>query len=469
MFCNKCGFKVNDGEKFCNNCGNKLENYQAITQQNTSSNINNQQQAYSKQTSKNKVKLSTIIIIVIVLFIAIIFGYKFIPGKYEENKYKREVSKYLEEKYNEKFDITFLYKANQAIPIWEDTYMGCCININKIGYVYTFSPKTKDDINYYIVYCKDTKENTKEIEELTDLSKYPQKSSELVKYPKIIYTYEESSKYYNEKQEIKDKLEQYLGENYKIDLYSDVTHIIVTPKGENLYENVSKTDEFNDLYKNLINLLNDKYIAITLKYWDKTLILNSAHLRSFNEKQEIKDMLREYLGNNYEIDLYGEDDRITAETYLSYASIMMTDEFEKLYTDVSKLLKDRSIEMFLKYADTEITIYRKQENIEPKIGIKNKLKQFLDSDYKIDIYSNYDSIIIKTNKTFENVSYNDSNNFIELYNNIIDALQGNSVWVNLQYRDKYIHIYEKTFKITDIDDIEITGEVYNVTGENYDN
>ena len=100
---------------------------------------------------------------------------------------------------------------------------------------------------------------------------------------------------------------------------------------------------------------------------------------------------------------------------------------------------------------------------------KLQLKQFLDSDYKIDIYSSYGSIIIKTNKTFENITDNDSNNFIELYNNIIDALQGNSVWVNLQYRDKYIHIYEKTFKITDIDDIEITGEVYNVTGENYDN
>lgn len=213
--------------------------------------------------SYRNVKFIIIIMLLIPIFYSIINNYVLAYNKervYNEEvrTYEQEAIKYLENKYNEKFDIQFVSKGFMDYKFNFDSINSSCGHDESVEeYIYKFSPQNNDNIICEIRVRYDVQYNKINIYENDE-------------------NYESAKNYYKEKMDIKQNLETLLQpySYYEIDWYSDVSTIKVRTNRflkDVILENI---DEFKNLYYNIANLLEDRKLLIDFEYENDNSFVN---------------------------------------------------------------------------------------------------------------------------------------------------------------------------------------------------
>lgn len=218
-------------------------------------------------------KLIISVIISVIAFILIVAIYKVISYNIGPEKlFKQQVSKYLQEKYNEDFNIKFMQKRNASeyedvgcdgshVEMWNGT------NKNIKEYIYSFSPKKNTNIICYVAYAHNLEDDSYKIYETTSGRQMcgddPSRADKSY--------YENALRYYNQKLEIKDSLEGYFGKGYMIDLYDsdDAIEIKTNKSLEKIVLN--EYEEFTNLFNSIVELLKDKEIYVKIRYSDTSI------------------------------------------------------------------------------------------------------------------------------------------------------------------------------------------------------
>ena len=180
----------------------------------------NNEDKIEKLKRKKLIITITISVIIYILIIVIyqIVSYYTSPGRL----YEKQTLEYLQEKYNEDFKVKFVRKRN-ASTYKESScdsstfYMLNGTDKNIKEYIYSFSPENNPKIVCYVVYAHNIEENSYEIYETSSATGRLLCGEE----NKEINRYENATEYYNQKMDIKDSLESYLGKEYTINLYYD--------------------------------------------------------------------------------------------------------------------------------------------------------------------------------------------------------------------------------------------------------
>ena len=259
---------------------------------------------------KNIVKIILITIFVILLIICI-----FINDKTKKEKEAREViplvEEYLNDKYNEEFNISVNSIGNKE----EEYYMKGTYHRHIIGkydknvkqYVFAVNPKKEENIHFYITVWLDDITGNSEIKEVNGS-----------KSNRTDTSYERIKKIYDQKIEIKDKLIKILEDNYsdyeiefnfKEENYFNQYRILINFKH-------SMIEELNNDLNNIEamkNLLNNKDIGIQIKFNDYlfTYSYNDEYPESKTIENEIKyfrfvkqvyNFLETNLGDKYSVE-----------------------------------------------------------------------------------------------------------------------------------------------------------------------
>lgn len=232
-------------------------------------NTENIEKNYNSKISRKKL---IIIVIISLLILGLIVGvYKIIMQNIKdmngEKFYKQQVLECLEKAYNKEFEIKFIssgYKKKTWGP-----YTTVFDDKNIEEYLYSYYPKDNTNLICYVKLWYKIDTNTYE------LSEYK-------------YTYLDCLKFYNEKLGIQDKLENYLGDEYIIDMFSDNKYIYAI-SNRTLEESARKDiNKYTDLYNKIRDLIFDKHIDIKLKYQDDTSIyIDKSFKKSVEEILEL--------------------------------------------------------------------------------------------------------------------------------------------------------------------------------------
>jgi len=227
-----------------------------------------------EKNNNSKMSRETLIRVVVisVLIVFLIMGiYKSISKNLEEEQlkvekqelqieaektYKQRVSEYLEEKYDEEFEIELIEKGYKEKTYGSGDltlYTGKDDNTTE-EYLYSCSPNHNSDIKCLIKYWKKIEDDTYEIFE-------------------YLCTYEKALEFYNQKMEIQQELKSYLGDEYTIDMFSRYDHIY--PMSDSNLEEIIRNgaNEYTNLYNNLSDLISDKNISIIIKYKDTNVVI----------------------------------------------------------------------------------------------------------------------------------------------------------------------------------------------------
>ena len=270
---------------------------------------------------------------------------------------KQKVTKYLYDKYQKNFYVVFSSDGFKSNEYWVDDYFECGHDKNIKEYVFVVYSSDKPPLKFYVTVWKDIRTDEYEVKEVNGEKKNRKDTG-----------YEASQKLEETKNEIKEKLEPILSENYgsyEVNYSFDRDKIKVDLK-ENNY-----TDEQDNNFENvekIAELLKYKEIAIVMKYADftKTYDQNTTIDNERSLCKAISD-LKKYLKENYYFDYY--EMRYNYGIEIDYPFALKEryngedkELFTKMYEDLCKkaVEYDRSIK--LNFTDGSININVKEEN-----------------------------------------------------------------------------------------------------------
>lgn len=258
-----------------------------------------------------KYKKVTTRIIFIFIIAFIIITYAFIENMASEN-IEMEILQYLEEKYNEKFEIELTYQGYKSKEYWIDTTFECGHDKNIKEYVFKAKPINNKQIFSYITYWYDTESNEVEIKEVNGENSNSYDTS-----------YEKYKKVYEAKVNIEENLRKSVPNNYKIDIYSEETIILTCDMNFQQTYRINKA-KYDDLFNDLNNLVtNATYeLYIDIKYNDAIINIDSTrgtiveidneemgleeYFNICNIEDELKELVGLYYKGNYTIDVRSE-------------------------------------------------------------------------------------------------------------------------------------------------------------------
>jgi len=242
---------------------------------------------------KKGIKVLWLILAIVVGVILIIAAYQGISWLVSpERKHQADIATYMQDKYSEEFKVKFVEKrmgaeyVNSSCDASYFTYMNG-LDENVTEYLYQVVPVSNSKLVSYAVYAENKATGEHQIYETTSRSRSicgdPAASDSSV--------YETNATCYQEKQELKGQLEYYLGSGYDVDYDSSVRYIIVETN-KNL-EMFAETDwvGFEQLYNNLVKLLEGKEVQIRMLYVDRSLTLSKES--TFTGDYTVQELKRE--------------------------------------------------------------------------------------------------------------------------------------------------------------------------------
>ncbi len=305
---------------------------------------------------KKIVIIALICIIVLIIVLSIIVFFLFLSGS--NDMYKSEVENYLNKKYSEEFDVSFI-RSRKGL---DKESFGCdgsfCyypvgLDDNTVEYVYSFASTSHPDVTGYVVYSYNKADNTSNISERKEAG---------YDYCGSPYSNED---YYGESIEAEkavEKLRETLDDSYLITYKYGDDWIKIASRTKSLeYEVINNYEELEELYRTIIECLDGQ--AAIIDYGGNNIIYIYANSSVDDYKDDLAqssvirtiktlDELEKILPDDYLIEK--EFDIINISTDLK-----LVDEAQNNYNELSILIRDINNivneyygTVYLKFGDT---------------------------------------------------------------------------------------------------------------------
>ncbi len=246
-------------------------------------------------------KLIKIMLFLVIIYLIIVFSYTYIQASTQDDlteTYQKNVEEYLKEKYPEdfeNFEIEFYNKETNYEQKDGSISYSCYWGKKKCveEYIYHFYPKDNDYIrNCFVVYWHNTEDNSSGVYE-KNLQGVLDKNGNSV----ASLSYSHSVSAYNAKLDLKDSIEDYLGDEYTIKLFEDPGNIIA--ETDKTIEEVALSDieKYTEFYNNLAELFDNYYkenkysydISLEINYKNMHVTINN--LSQPKTVEEMKDSI----------------------------------------------------------------------------------------------------------------------------------------------------------------------------------
>lgn len=319
---------------------------------------------------KNITKIILITIVILILIICIIV-YGRIKNEKEARKVIPLVEEYLNNKYNEEFNIVVDSVGNKE----EEYYMKGSYYRHIIGkydknikqYVFSINPKNEGNIQFYVTVWRN---NTTEAVEIKEINASKSNTTDT--------SYERIKKIYDQKIEVKDELIQILEDNYndyeidfnfKEEYYYDQYRILINFKHcmiEELNNDLNNIEAMKSLLKN-------KDIGIQIKFKDYifTYSYNDEYAASktienerkyFQFVKQVYNYLDTNLGNKYSVE---QSYHLTIDINESYNE--NDGKYNNIIEGLNKIIDEYKVirsgggyqTITLKFKNRDIRLYRK--------------------------------------------------------------------------------------------------------------